>query len=150
MREAGMKCKVAVRLLPSSPDHFPLSTASRLPFPDFPARLTRSRKLAAEGTIGCECNFSHSLFSAQTKQAKREMTGKNSRQKSISSQMNISFAPDNTFAHSGPLCQPEHSNTVFTVEKAVKDGVICQFIGLDKAQVEPTPCAGFFQRGERR
>lgn len=49
MREADMKCKVAARLLSPPPDHFLLPAASHLPFLGFPARLTRSRKVAAEG-----------------------------------------------------------------------------------------------------
>jgi len=54
MREADMKCKVAVRLFSPLPDHFLLPTASRLPFPGLPARLTRSRKLAAEDAFRYE------------------------------------------------------------------------------------------------
>jgi hypothetical protein len=54
MREADMKCKVAVRLLSPPPDHFLLPTASRLPFPGLPARLTRSRKLTAEDAFCCQ------------------------------------------------------------------------------------------------
>jgi hypothetical protein len=51
-----MKCKVAARLLLLSPDHFLLQAPSHLPFSHFPATLTRSRKLAAEGTFCCELN----------------------------------------------------------------------------------------------
>jgi hypothetical protein len=54
MREADMKCKVAVRLLSPSSDHFLLPAASHLPFPGFPGRLTRSRKVAAEDAFCCE------------------------------------------------------------------------------------------------
>jgi hypothetical protein len=54
MREADMKCKVAIRLLSPPPDHFLLPTASGLPFPGFPVRLTRSRKVAAEDAFCCQ------------------------------------------------------------------------------------------------
>jgi len=54
MREADMKCKVAARLLSPASDHFFLQAASHLPFPLSPARLTRSRKLAAEEAFCCQ------------------------------------------------------------------------------------------------
>jgi hypothetical protein len=54
MREADMKCKVAVCLLSPPPDHFLLPAASHLPFLSFPATLTGSRKLAAEDDFCCQ------------------------------------------------------------------------------------------------
>jgi hypothetical protein len=48
MREADMKCKVAVRLLPTNSRGPLTEPPSHLHFPTSAGRLTRSRKLAAE------------------------------------------------------------------------------------------------------
>lgn len=53
MREADMKCKVAVWLLPAHSGPDTAYGASRLRSPYIISRLTRSRKLAAEGAFCC-------------------------------------------------------------------------------------------------
>jgi hypothetical protein len=54
MREADMKCKVAVRLLPSFLSQSSVQDASLLHFLVLAGRLTRSRKLAAEDAFCCQ------------------------------------------------------------------------------------------------
>jgi hypothetical protein len=53
MREADMKCKVAVWLIPSSLDHLLVQTAYILHSSPLAGTLTRSRKVVAEGTFCC-------------------------------------------------------------------------------------------------
>jgi hypothetical protein len=98
MRDGDIRGKVAVYLLSPSPDHFLLQAAPHLPFPHSPATLTRSRKLAAEGTFCFELN--RSVFSLQgvcmLKQASardiahhvgRKMSKQNSQQKNFEVKM---------------------------------------------------------------
>lgn len=94
MREADIECKVA-----HSPVHSYRTTVASLARP---FQSTRSRKLTAESAFCCEWNLCSSVFSAQTKRAKVEMTSKNSPQKSISGQMNVHFALGSSFAHIRP------------------------------------------------
>lgn len=63
MCEADMKCKVAFWHFQCRSSFSPTQATSLLLFFRFPATLTRSRKLAAEGTFCCELN--HSVFSLQ-------------------------------------------------------------------------------------
>jgi len=76
MREADIKCKVAILLLLYNAYHTPLQAVLFVP--------TRRRKLAAETSFCCESNPCYCAFSAQTKQAKVKMTGENAQQKSLS------------------------------------------------------------------
>jgi hypothetical protein len=57
MREADMKCKGAVCLLPTNSRDTPIKTASLLHFPAIAAELARSRKDTAENAICCEFNY---------------------------------------------------------------------------------------------
>lgn len=94
MREAVTECKVAIQsfLDESSPSAFQADEHMS----------TRSRKLTADTPICCEHNLCHSLFSAKTQRAQREVTSKNSPQKSISAQMNVHFALGSSSAHIRP------------------------------------------------
>lgn len=54
MREADMKCKVAACLLPTKPKTDTPEVSSPLHFSAIAARLTGSRKVAAEDAFCCE------------------------------------------------------------------------------------------------
>jgi hypothetical protein len=98
MRAGDIRGKLAAYLLSPLLDHFLLQAPSHLPLSRFPATLTRSRKLTAEGIFCCELN--HSVFSSQgvcmfnqasasdiTHHVGRKMSKQNSRQKNFEGKM---------------------------------------------------------------
>ncbi len=95
MREADMKCKVAILLL--------LYNASQSALQVVLFIVTRRRKLAADTSFCCEYNPYHCTFSAQTKRVKVEMAGENSSQKSFTGQMRDYLALGDSFAHIAPI-----------------------------------------------
>jgi superfamily II DNA/RNA helicase len=79
MREAVIKCKVAILLI--------LSTVYRSALQAVLFIATHRRKVIAETAFRCEWNLYYYNYSAQIKRAKVKMTGENSPQKSF-------FMPD--------------------------------------------------------